>query len=64
MIKDPTDLTAVTFRVQCYIDIGQYDEAEQLCSLLTKEVRNSFMEKIKKAKSGGEQHEVKARYSP
>ncbi len=56
MIKDPTDLTAVTFRVQCYIDIGQYDEAEQLCSLLTKEVRNSFMEKIKKAKSGGEQH--------
>ncbi|GAE90689.1 tetratricopeptide repeat protein [Acetivibrio straminisolvens] len=54
MIKDPTDLTAVTFRVQCYIDIGRYDEAEQLCGLLTKEVRDSLMEKIKEAKSGGE----------
>lgn len=54
MIKDPTDLMAVTFRVQCYIDIGRYDEAEQLCNLLTQEVKNSLMDKINEAKSGGD----------
>ena len=53
MIKDPADLTAVTYRVQCYIDIGNYDEAEQVCTLLTGEVREPLLEKINKAKSGG-----------
>lgn len=54
MIKDPTDITAVTFRIQCYIDIGNYDEAEQMCNLLTKEIRESLLEKINEAKTGGE----------
>ncbi len=54
MIKDPTDLMAVTFRIQCYIDIGSYDEAEQLCNLLTKEVKEPLLEKIKEAKLGGD----------
>lgn len=54
MIKDPTDLFAVTFRVQCYIDIGNYAEAEQVCKLLAKEVRDPLLEKIEKAKMGGE----------
>lgn len=52
MIKDPTDIMAVTFRIQCYIDIGNYEEAEGVCNLLTKEVKETFLEKIKKAKSG------------
>ena len=55
MIKDPTDILAVTFRIQCYIDIQKYDEAEELCKLLSKEVRESLMEKIAEAKEGGSQ---------
>ncbi len=54
MIKDPTDIAAVTFRIQCYTDIGEYGEAEQLCNLLTPEIRKNFLEKIKEAKGGGE----------
>ena len=53
MIKDPTDMVAVTFRVQCYIDIQKYDEAEQACSLLAKEIRTPLLEKIQKARDGG-----------
>jgi tetratricopeptide (TPR) repeat protein len=52
-IKDPTDIMAVTFRIQCYIDIKNFDEAEGLCNLLTKEMRESLLEKIAEAKSGG-----------
>ena len=54
MIKDPTDIMAVTFRIQCYIDIGNYEEAEQLCGLLTKEIKEPLLEKINEAKSGGD----------
>lgn len=54
MIKDPTDIMAVTFRVQCCIDIENYAEAEEICNLLTKEIREPLLEKIAKAKSGGD----------
>lgn len=54
MIKDPTDIMAVTFRVQCCIDIGEYTEAEEICRLLSKEIKEPLLEKIAKAKSGGE----------
>ena len=54
MIKDPSDIAAVTFRIQCYTDIGEYDEAEQLCNLLTPEIKKSFLAKISEAKGGGE----------
>lgn len=53
MIKDPTDIMAVTFRVQCCIDMGEYADAEQVCGLLAKEVREPLLEKIAEAKSGG-----------
>lgn len=52
MIKDPTDLMAVTFRIQCYIDIGNYEEAKEVCNLLAEEVKATFLEKIEKAKLG------------
>lgn len=54
MIKDPTDIMAATFRVQCYIDIENYTEAQEVCNLLTKEIREPLLEKIAKAKSGGD----------
>ena len=52
-IKDPTDLAAVSFRVQCYIDMEDYDNAEQLCSLLTEELKKPLIEEINKARAGG-----------
>lgn len=51
MIKNPSDMAAVTFRIQCYMDIGQYDEAEQLCNLLANELRKPLLEKIEEARS-------------
>ena len=53
MIKDPTDLAAVSFRIQCCTDIGDYQQAEEVCSLLTKEMREPMLEKIREAKEGG-----------
>ena len=53
MIKDPTDLVAVTFRIQCCIDIGDHTEAERICGLLAKEIREPMLEKINQAKAGG-----------
>lgn len=53
MIKDPTDIMAVTFRIQCYIDMENYEEAEQLCGLLTKEMREPLLEQINTARAGG-----------
>lgn len=53
MIKDPSDLVAVTFRVQCCVDIGDIAEAERICGLLAKEVREPMLEKIRQAGNGG-----------
>ena len=54
MIKDPTDMLAVSFRIQACIDLGRYDEAEQMCSLLNKDTRQPLMQKIQEAKGGGD----------
>jgi tetratricopeptide (TPR) repeat protein len=54
MIKDPTDLLAATLRVQCYIDIEKYTEAEDMCNLLNEEVKKPLLEQINEAKSGGD----------
>lgn len=54
MIKDPADLLALNFRVQCCIDLGEFDEAEKLCSLLSDELKAPLKEQIDKARSGGE----------
>lgn len=54
MVKDPTDIMAVTFRIQCCMDMENYEEAEELCRLLNKEIRETMLEKIAEAKSGGD----------
>ena len=51
MIKDPTDLAAVSYRIQCYIDLGEYAEAEQMTRLLSPEVRANLEKKIAEAKA-------------
>ena len=54
MIKDPTDIIAITFRIQCNIDIENYDEALELCNLLNEEIKKPLLEQIENARSGGE----------
>lgn len=54
MIKDPTDIMAITLRIQCYIDIENFAEAEEICNLLNKEVKKPLLNKIAQAKSGGD----------
>ncbi|MDR0513831.1 MAG: hypothetical protein LBG81_01540 [Coriobacteriaceae bacterium] len=53
MLKDATDLLATTFRIQLCIETGGYDEAEEVCGLLAKEVRDPLLKYIEKLKSEG-----------
>lgn len=53
ILKDPTDLNAMVLRVRCLIDTEQYAEAEEKCGYLKKELQESLLDEIKKAKSGG-----------
>ena len=55
MIKDPSDMMALSFRVQCHVDLGEFEEAEKLCKLLSEDLANPLREQIEKARSGGEQ---------
>ena len=52
-IKDPSDLFLVSMRIQCYTDMGGYNEAEALCALLNEDVAKPLLEQINKARSGG-----------
>ncbi len=53
VLKDPTDLNAMMLRVRCLIDTKQYEEAEEKCSYLKKELQESLLEEINKARNGG-----------
>lgn len=53
VLRDPADITAVTYRIQCLTDIGRYSEAEELCDLLSNDMKESFMKSIAEAKTGG-----------
>ena len=53
VLRDPTDVTAVTYRIQCLTDMGRYKEAEELCELLSNDMKESFMKSIAEARSGG-----------
>lgn len=54
MIKDPTDIMAATMRIQCFIDLGRYDEAENASMVLAEEARKPILDRIAKARQGGE----------
>ena len=54
MIKDPTNLTALTLRAQCYVDLGEYDEAENLCKILSDDLAIPLREQIEAARTGGD----------
>lgn len=54
MIKDPSDIMALSFRVQCHVDLGEFDEAEKLCKLLSDDLAKPLREQINEARSGGD----------
>lgn len=54
MIKDPSDMMALSFRVQCHVDLGEFDEAEKLCKLLSDDLAQPLREQINEARSGGD----------
>ena len=54
MIKDPSDMMALSFRVQCHVDLGEFDEAEKLCKLLSDDLAKPLREQINEARSGGD----------
>ena len=53
MIENPTDFISASYRIKSYIDIGDYENAEQICDCLPKELKETLMAEINKAKAGG-----------
>ena len=52
IIEDSSDFVSAGYRIRCYIDIGDYAEAERLCEYVPSDVRKTLMEEIEKAKGG------------
>lgn len=53
MLEDPTDFVSASYRIRSYIDLEDFDNAEQLCSCLPTDVKEALMEEINKAKAQG-----------
>ena len=53
MIENPTDFISASYRIRAYIDIGDYENAEQICNCLPKALKDTLMTEVDKAKSGG-----------
>lgn len=53
MLEDPTDFISASYRIRSYIDIGDFDNAEQLCACLPTDAKAPLMEEIRKAKAQG-----------
>ena len=53
MLADPTDYISASYRIRSYIDLGDFENAEQLCSCLPTEIKGVLKEEINKAKTEG-----------
>lgn len=53
MLEDPTDFISASYRIRSYIDIGDYENAEQLCACLPTDAKEPLMDEIRKAKTQG-----------
>lgn len=51
MLADPTDYMSASYRIRAYIDLGDFENAEQLCSCMPTEIKEQLMDEIKKSKS-------------
>lgn len=53
MLEDPTDAVSASYRIRCYIDLKDFENAELLCSCLPSELKEQMNEEICKAKEEG-----------
>jgi len=53
MLEDPKDAVSASYRIRSYIDIGDFERAEQLCSCLPADAKKPLAEEISKAKEQG-----------
>jgi len=53
MVEDPTDYVSASYRIRSLVDIGEFEDAEQLCSCLPVDLKEPLMEEIQKEKSEG-----------
>ena len=53
MLEDPTDYLSAAYRTRCYIDLGNFEKAEQLCNCLPNEMKETIMAELEKAKANG-----------
>ena len=53
MLEDPTDYLSAAYRIRCYIDLGDYEKAEQLCSCMPNDMQDTLMQELRKAKGNG-----------
>ena len=53
MLEDPTDFISASYRIRSYMDIGDFENAEQLCACLPTDVKGPLMDEIQKAKAQG-----------
>ena len=54
-IRDPSDITVLSYRVQCYIDLERYNEAIQYCRNLPKAAREPLLKQIHDAQNASEE---------
>ncbi len=54
-IKDPSDITVLTYRVQCYIDLKRYHEATEFCRNLSRTTREPLLKQIRDAQNASEE---------
>lgn len=55
VVRDPSDIAAVTYRVQCYIDLKRYDEALAFCRNLSKSMKEPLLKQIHDAQHAVEE---------
>lgn len=54
VFRNPSDVSAVAYRIRCHIDIGEYEVARELSTLLAPEARKRIVELIETKEQGGE----------
>ncbi|ADU21190.1 tetratricopeptide repeat protein [Ruminococcus albus] len=55
IIKDPSDISVLGYKVQCYIDQEKYDEAISYCRTLSNNVKEPLMKQIRDAQKKSEE---------
>lgn len=53
MLEDPTDYLSAAYRIRCYIDLGDFEKAEQLCDCMPNDMKDTLVNELQKAKENG-----------